>query len=404
MPATQETNNQNRVPELNTMLNNMALQSRTRDPEYYYDDGNVVFLVGDVLFKLHKSILLSRMYVYSYAGTYMDGPVDPPPKITRSDIERRVKGTSDSDPFIISEVTIQQFRWFLLLLMGTPDDPSYESRFMPANGAANYTKDDFLCYLGISHMTRHFGMYKLGSWSDSRLSLVLESATGFVNTGWDKETLTQAGYFPSEEFSMTTEDDLRIFAWLALSTSIPSNPITSQPPLLSNLDTCVAIFKDPGLLKGTSLFGYVFTVILSLGHRSSTWTNQLTREDRTVLYAAQVHLTSLGGDSNLDLSWISQPSYQDWGYFCTSCTDLVDTVWDTTFAKCSSLNYNVPLEDISRLVLLPSCRQLFIDSTRSDPKLCVHQCAHNVWDYIDRKLLGTFYYMADKHNYFVENA
>ncbi|KAF8599768.1 hypothetical protein BDV93DRAFT_525855 [Ceratobasidium sp. AG-I] len=403
MSATQEINNQNRVPELNTLLNNIELQSRTRDPEYYYDDGNVIFLVGDVLFKLHKSILLSRMYDRSYVDTYMSGNVDPPPKITRSDIERRVKGTSDSDPFIISAVTTQQFRWFLLLLMGTPDGPLYKSRFMLTDKAETHTKDDFLCYLGISHMARHLGMYNLGSWSDSQLGLVLNSATGFVNNSWDKKTLIQAGYFPLGESYMIV-DDLSVFALLALSASAPNNPITYQPPTLLNLDTCVSIFKDPGLLKGTSIFGYAFTVILSLGHYSSIWTNQLTREDRTVLYAAQAHLILLEEDPGLDLSWIFQPSRRIWVYSCTPCTNLFNTVWGASFAKCTSLNSNIPLVDISKLVLLPIYRQFFIASTRSNPKSCRRKCARRVWRYIDDKLLDTFYCMACKYNYIVKNA
>ncbi|KAF8599762.1 hypothetical protein BDV93DRAFT_525850 [Ceratobasidium sp. AG-I] len=99
MSAMGERNNQNRVPAPDNSLNNLSAQTYTRDPRSYYDDGNVVFLVGEVLFKLHKFLILSHMTT----------EVGEPVVITRSDIELRRRGMSDRDPFVVRVASAQQF-------------------------------------------------------------------------------------------------------------------------------------------------------------------------------------------------------------------------------------------------------------------------------------------------------
>ncbi|KAF8599770.1 hypothetical protein BDV93DRAFT_293730 [Ceratobasidium sp. AG-I] len=259
------------------MLNNLpiaaAIHNYTRDPIYYDDDGNVVFLVRDVLFKLRKSILL-----FHIAQTPRR-----PERITRSDIEQTNKGTSDNNPFVIPEVTAQQFCHFLFFLLGTPASPEYRYLFIDNN----HTKDTLVDLLGIAVLARHFGMSEIETWSCSRLGPIVKSPTQVANSSWDKDTVLQAmdsadgfdGKFLGYNACFRFASDMHTVVRLALS------PFTSalQPPLSSNLDTCVALYKDPSLPKlHPDLFGYVFTVILSLGHRSSIWANQLTREDRAV--------------------------------------------------------------------------------------------------------------------------
>lgn len=59
--------------------------------------------------KVHKSIILSHM---------AEG-LNNPGGISRPDIEQSVKGTTDSDPFVIQEASVQQFRHFLFFMLGT---------------------------------------------------------------------------------------------------------------------------------------------------------------------------------------------------------------------------------------------------------------------------------------------
>ncbi|KAF8599763.1 hypothetical protein BDV93DRAFT_609062 [Ceratobasidium sp. AG-I] len=395
MSMNQDSNNQNRVSTPDTAhTTNVPAESYTRDPQYYYDH-SVVLMVEGVLFKLPKTLLLSHMTEIPH----------PPAKITRSVIEHSDKGTSDSDPFVISGVTTQQFRWFLLLLLGTPIDPEYRSLFMSAQGTANPTKDIFLCYLGAYAITRYFGMTELREWSYSQLEIVLESVSSFVNSSWDKDTIIQA-MSCAQPMDCRNSYNLYTFVSLALSTEARSSTLAYESPLLSNLDTCVALYKDCSLPQTyPSLFGYVFSVILSLGHRSPIWINQLTREDRNVLYAAQAHLVFIGSDPDLGFSWLWQPLILNrCGYCSDSCTEDAETAWSASFARCGDFHSKIPLEDISNLLLLPSYRQLFADATQSRFNSCRRECARRMLGSIDETVEAVFAAMCRKHKYFVENA
>lgn len=274
---------------------------------------------------------------------------------------------------------------------------------MLAHSARSHTKDDFLCHLGICVTAQYFGMTELAVWSFSQLEVALKSVTGFVNSSWDKDTLMQA-MSCAYEATTSLSYSLLNFVSLALSTSAPNNPLAYQQPLSSNLDTCVALYKDPDLpITHPLLFGFVFTVVLSLGHRSSVWTNQLTREDRTILYAAQVNLVSLGEDPDFDLLWLSQSPSEIWDEGCSdSCYKDADAAWSASFAWCGTLDSNVPLVDISTLARLPSYRQLFADSTRPNFKLCKDECASRALLYIDTRLEEILETMHHKYEYFVE--
>lgn len=59
MSATQETNNQNRVSTPDNLSVDTNVQAYARDPNYYYEDGNIVFLVGDMLFKVRDDLIHS---------------------------------------------------------------------------------------------------------------------------------------------------------------------------------------------------------------------------------------------------------------------------------------------------------------------------------------------------------
>ncbi|KAF8599765.1 hypothetical protein BDV93DRAFT_525852, partial [Ceratobasidium sp. AG-I] len=382
MSRAQETNNQGAVCIPGTTIASVPAGPYTRDPKYYCDD-NIILLVGDALFKFSKSILLSHMDEESYLSA----------KIAKLDL--------DCNPFVVSVVTVQQFRWFLLLMLGTPADPEYKSLFVSTKSTGSHTKDDFLCHLGIYIIVRYFGMSKLRTWSHSQLDVILRSATGFVNASWDSENVNQVVTCAFEENNWLSYD-LRAFILLALSTSVPNNPLAYKPPLSYNLDACVALYKDPKLPQThPSLFGYVFAVILSLGRRSPVWTGQLTQEDRTVLNAAQVDLTSLGNDPELALSWLSQLPSQNWSWFCNnSCAKAADTAWRASFARCGVFDSAVPLVDISKLILLPGYRQLFVDTAQSNPHSCPCD-SEDVLFSIDGGIELIFTAMCGKYQYFV---
>lgn len=268
--------------------------------------------------------------------------------------------------------------------------------------------------LGIAILARHFGMSEIESWSFSRLTPLIKAPIHVANSSWDKNSILQVmentegldythvmEHLADRRFA----NDMNTTVWLALSTLAPNSPLAYQTPLSSNLDTCVALYKDSSFSKThPALFGYVFTIILSLGHRSSVWTKQLTREDRTVLYAAQVNLTSLDKDPDLDLSQLLQVPKSFlardspfWSY----CRPQQYNAWDASFANLGTLNSSTPLEDICKLVLLPAYRQLFADSTRAYGHCFAGYCQRALDD-IDAAVNNIFMGMYRKYEYFIE--
>lgn len=49
-----DNNSNNRAPPPDGPLNNALVHTHARDAQYYYNDGNIVFVVGDTLFKVSE--------------------------------------------------------------------------------------------------------------------------------------------------------------------------------------------------------------------------------------------------------------------------------------------------------------------------------------------------------------
>ena len=172
----------------------------------------------------------------------------------------------------------------------------------------------------------------------------------------------------------------------------------------STLKTCATLYGE--LSNSTRkydniTFGYVFIIILSLGHRSPIWTDQLTRDQRAILYTAQAHLTSLRKDKELDLAWLAHPRTSSLLHkTCSACSNRFDTVWDASFGQCGTINSAVPLRDVSELVVLPQCRHIFARGVRSSSWRCEFQCGMNILRKIDSKIERLFLDLAWKHRRF----
>ncbi|KAF8599771.1 hypothetical protein BDV93DRAFT_525857 [Ceratobasidium sp. AG-I] len=380
----------------NNNIRSLIPNTYTRDPTYYYYDGNIVFLVEDVLSKLHKSILIPRMMAETCEFRQV-----------KTSNNGSSQGKNDTNPIIVRGVNAEDFGHFLFAIMGTPDDPNYLALLNGAADYHNHTQDAFLRYLEISMLAYRFGMSKLEAWSRSQLALVLNSLIHFINSDWDKITLLRVVHY-ARTLSVALRSQMRTLVQLALSIPIPNNPLEFQPPLSPNINACIALYKDPELPRTQStLFGYIFTIILSLGHSSSVWATQLTRDDRTTLYAAQLHLVSLHNIPDLDMSWFAQPPRtlpKTLPPVCTSCTKDVNHAWNESFARCGSIDSPIPSEDIYKLVHLPAYRQLFADSIRLSSELCEEECGRMILDSIDVMLCRIFSNMCRKYQHFAENA
>ncbi|KAG8730723.1 hypothetical protein FRC12_020106 [Ceratobasidium sp. 428] len=294
--------------------NKAAPPPKPRDPRYYIEDGNMIFLVDGILFKLHRSFLTSQMDESSYLSDLIKTQ-------TSSD---REKGTSENNPIEIPIVKASQFRSLLFVLLGTPANAEYLSLLTEANQVDSNMQSRFTYYLDISLLAMTFGMNDLGIWAHCQLKVLLQSSGSLASKAWKEDTLLQAlrcAYIMPGD-TVDFEHDMLAFLYLVLS---PSTSSLQDSQSGFNLETCVGLFKRVGLLESApQLFGYIFAIILSLGHQSPVWKENLTREDRAALYAAQVHLVRLGRYEGLSLRWLTlsqnlRPAVSFLAMDCHSC-------------------------------------------------------------------------------------
>ncbi|CAE7079279.1 unnamed protein product [Rhizoctonia solani] len=165
---------------------------------------------------------------------------------------------------------------------------------------------------------------------------------------------------------------------------------------------CTKLYKEKSLLvDAPGIFGFVFAVILSLGHRSSVWTNDMTREDRRVLFAANSMFTCLRDHTDLGVGWLLQPTdMRDVIKDCPDCSKLKNTGfkawWDSGFGQCGKLSSQIPLEDIRHIVRLPHYRNLFSDAS-SVRRYCGKGCPARLLAYIDEHMESLYHALTKKY-------
>jgi hypothetical protein len=261
----------------------------------------------------------------------------------------------------------------------------------------NHTKTFFLFYLYLGDIAYRFGITDLAHWAWDQLGLILKSARQLVKVKWPKITMLRM----LEHFDAMLESKpdvaFEIFALfqLLLSVSTDGHPLISTQPA-SNIDTCVLLYKDSPLLAEPArglILGCAFVVVLSLGHRSSVWKDQLTRDQRYTLYAAQAHLVSLRDNQHLEIKWLQDPQNSKiLGSACSACAVQFNSTWEISFGLCGTLNSHIPLEDVSNLARLPQCRQIFAEAVRCPlwSASCKKKCNEIILREIDVNLDNVF--------------
>ncbi|EJD46918.1 hypothetical protein AURDEDRAFT_113557 [Auricularia subglabra TFB-10046 SS5] len=85
----------------------MSASQPTRHPHYYIDDGNVVLLVGSVLFRLHRSILSRNSAFFRSMLSLPQAP-------------ETTEGTVDEDPILLGDLSPGDFELLLDMLYTSP--------------------------------------------------------------------------------------------------------------------------------------------------------------------------------------------------------------------------------------------------------------------------------------------
>ncbi|KAF8601018.1 hypothetical protein BDV93DRAFT_525064 [Ceratobasidium sp. AG-I] len=410
-----ENSNNNQGPVLDTST---ARQNFTRDTKYYYHDGSKVFLVGGVLFKFQASIIIPSKVEEpdyeepDYEETYEFEPIMKPLHDPLSPPAPNGEGSSDVNPIIIPGVEAEQFRDLLLVLLGRPDDWDYMAFLEGRQYGNHHSRDILVRFADLSSLASRFGMIGLWRWGLRKISSLLGSLD-LANYAWDKNILCKMLSCLDNRVCTDEASKSIDFILTILSMSI-DNPAIPQNRVNSILDTCVHWYKDLAMSPQSKYFnriafGYVFALILSLGHRSAIWTDRLNREDRLMLYTAQAHLTCLQRDKSLDLDWLVVPRTYLLEYVCSTCNKKFDSAWDASFGVYLPLDSAIPLEDISKLVHLPKYRQTFAKAVRSEAWTlhCEHkdfQCGEQILEAVDSYTCLSFVSLSDKYQYFVTSA
>ncbi|KAG8736186.1 hypothetical protein FRC10_009582 [Ceratobasidium sp. 414] len=376
-------------------LNNQGIplsQSRpeyTRDPKYYFNDGSAVFLVEGVLFKFQASLLASKSTSKITFKTALSATVT---LLDLSDTSEGRPGTTDEIPVEIPGCNVWTFR---LLLLAFPGDPSHMHLLMAAQDSNNHDRDLALHYIHLGITAARFDLIELAQWAWLQVRLVLNSATKLATAKWGAGHMlaTLVHYKAIPEPQTDVEYELVAFFRLVLSMSLSGRLIALQGEPVSNLDTCVKLYKGHSewdQSASRTVLGFTFIAILSLGHNSSVW-KELSRDERSVFYAAQVHLVSLGNAPNLVLAWINTPTRSSiLNATCVRCFGRFPHAWSTSFGLLGTLGSATPLQDVSKLAHLPQCRQLFAETIRSDAWRCESFCGKIMLRRVDEYLNRLF--------------
>ncbi|KAH7334309.1 hypothetical protein B0J17DRAFT_720720 [Rhizoctonia solani] len=347
-----------------------------QDPEYYLNGGNVVLLIEGILFKIDVSILKAEMGSWVFYG--------PSPVQLLVGRNTQIFGSTNLDPVVVPEIKAQQFRHLLLALLGRPGDPEYMNLLTDAKDSLRHTKETFLKYLDIGYLASRIQLKRLAGWAKEQLLLIFNSTSRVAENIWGADTLLQLATLAAsanEEFHSKAHIFLRysLSPWTVLSIDLCSAFL---------VDRYILLFKDPAVLETSKeLFGWVFLFVLSLGHESKKWREQLALKDRAVLYAAELEMTSLCDYQDLDVAWLLPPNHTAWylDICCDSCWEHCESTWDSSFGQVGLLDSSMLLSDIRMLLLLPRFRQAFAKAAHSPQWPCKARCGETVLASADQK-------------------
>ncbi|KAF8603027.1 hypothetical protein BDV93DRAFT_523615 [Ceratobasidium sp. AG-I] len=395
--SVSEGSNNNKAP-----APSLHPESHPRDPKYYYHDTSSIFLVGGSLFKFQASILAPNPPTQPYEfKPLMKDLLDP-----QNPSRANTSGSSESNPLIIPNVEPEQFRDLLLALLGRPGEAEYMSLITGARHTRNHNQTTLLRYLNLADLAVRFGISDLADWAWVQLNLLLGSSDTLADCKWDFATLTKI--IPHlDHIKGKTRRNLGFFCLLALGGPI-KGLVKPEIDAALNASTCAQFYQHPAYFETCwyrIIFGYAFIAVLSLGHRSSVWTERLNWQDRATLYAAQVHLNSPSETQELVVEWLKQPrKHLIDENVCHTCSSLFDTVWQTTIAQCGTLDPIGSPENLSRLLLLPRYLQQFTQTVQSAAWTCDFQCGDKISHKIDTLITKLYFSLAKKHNDIVNSA
>lgn len=366
-----------------------------RHPEYYYEDGSVVFLVGEDLFKVYALRLVADPGVTDFEyKELMEGVLD------RTNTSSNKPGTNDKYPVILPNVTATQFSEFLFTVLGKIGDKEYTSFITAARDPPNHNSTLVGRLADAGTLAARFGMKNLDSWTYSQLLMVLQR-TPFAAMATDLKQPVLRSVITYMQATRIATCQYEISVWVELVIgSIQGSYKDQHSP---NFHTFVDWYRDQSLLANSPrLFGYLFAIILSLGHLSTTWNDILTREERRIFHAANSVLTRLCDHRDLEVQWLTQPTIVKDICSLPTCIRNFDDCWNSHFVPHQKLDSPIALKDIHQIVQLPIYRYRF--AYQSKDWNCKSNCAHKTLAKIDTCIGRVFQGLAAKHEFFAHTV
>ncbi|KAG9127996.1 hypothetical protein FRC07_006356 [Ceratobasidium sp. 392] len=306
------------------------------------------------------------------------------------------EGSCDENPIVVPHVNPQPFRHFLLMFYGRASDTDYRSLMMDTTDPNNHTVSAFLKLIDIADMANRFVAPELESWALRQLKQFSSSTDKLskhhISHEYQLKLLRYANLAVDKDLICWVRHWIRYHYVWAMDPSL-ARPAFTTKAIERVRDQLTRLFKIPNLRESDpSLFGFTFSLLLSLGHKFWSKSTLLTRQDRIILLSAQVHLTPLP-ESRISLEWLN--AYAQKGDRisksrhkpCARC--LITRAWDEAFggAYKDTLYSSTPLAGVSALVLLPHRRQCFADAIgKLSPAICSVKCREAVLKFVDRHI------------------
>lgn len=354
-----------------------------RDPDYYFDDGSVILRVGDVLFKIHASLIKARSTVFR-------DMFDMPP----GDGGQHTEGTCDDHPVVIPGVDAFQFRNLMKMIYCPASDKLFEG-LLSSDQNGEQAWNNFRFLLDIASLSHRFDMSDIGEWATSRMAGLLHTKTEVIADHLREFDFT-CSYFLDALWHAKT---VALIPRLVRDARCMIQYYCASPKYLASIDQLVSLFKTPNLRdKDAPLFGYMFLLLLDEGHQ--LWQRDVfTQMDRMALFSAQSYLTPLPDTLKEDVVsplFVKPGSALDFSKRLSSeltkkscvekCYRAAFPAWQEGFDDdyYQDLTGQQALVPIHTLTSLPWRRLLFANKIRAHR--CPHRCYFRILDCVDRDL------------------
>lgn len=263
----------------------------------------------------------------------------------------------------------------------------------------NHSLYYFNRYLDIADMSHRFAAPKLETWALKQLkdlsNSLIQLSVYPSTVSYQLRALDYTRVIQDKSLEHRVRTVVKLSYSYLLSTTLAT---LNESAILPRKIKLLELFKHPNLQKDQpSLFGFVFCVVLSLGHKFWLHQPSLTRDDRIMLLSANTLLTPLPF-LELELDWIegslteAKPRGCEPGpRSCTRCN--FQPAWARAFLgdyPKELRERQEPSGGVASLSALITKRTLFGDALVGLGKGCTKNCKERFVEFVDERVERVF--------------